>query len=507
MKLNEADIAILNKKGISEEALELQLKMLKEGFPFLKIEGPATLGNGIVKVTDDIEARSIDIWEKYLTSDARILKFVPASGAASRMFKNLFAFLNGDSDTPDNDFMRDFFDNIENFALFYRLNHICVTFFKRSVASLIKEKKYKDIVNVLLNTPGLGYGHLPKGLLYFHRVPGTTRTPLEEHISEGASYARTKNNEVHLHFTVSEEHLPLFQARFEEVKSFLQNKYGVKLFASFGLQKPSTDTVAATPDGEPYREEGKLFFRPGGHGSLIENLNDLDADVIFIKNIDNVVPDTLRASTVRFKKVIGGILVGTKIKIDEYCRILKAGVPGEAQLKEMFEFLNNVLCITHDGAESMTPAQQADFLFAKFHRPLRVCGMVKNEGEPGGGPFLCYNADGTVSPQILESTQIDPDNEEAVEMLKNATHFNPVDLVVATKDFEGKKFNLPEYVDEATGFISEKSREGVVIKALERPGLWNGAMSDWNTIFVEVPAETFNPVKTVNDLLRPAHQG
>ncbi|MDE6329418.1 MAG: DUF4301 family protein, partial [Muribaculaceae bacterium] len=235
------------------------------------------------------------------------------------------------------------------------------------------------------------------------------------------------------------------------------------------------------------------------------NLNDLDADVSFIKNIDNVVPDALRDSTIEYKKVIGGILVATKMKIDRYCKILSQGVPDEAIREEMLTFLRDVLLVTHDNADRMSPEEETEYLMAKFHRPLRVCGMVKNEGEPGGGPFLAYNPDGTLSPQILESSQINPHDKKAMKMLKEATHFNPVDLVVAIKDYEGKKFNLPDFVDPATGFISEKSREGVTIKALELPGLWNGAMSDWNTIFVEVPADTFNPVKTVNDLLRPSH--
>lgn len=275
---------------------------------------------------------------------------------------------------------------------------------------------------------------------------------------------------------------------------------------SYSVQKSHTDTVASNLDGSPYRENGKLFFRPGGHGALIENLNDLDADIIFIKNIDNVVPDERRASTVEYKKIIGGILVATKQRINEYCKKLDKGTPSAEDLEEMLHFTRTVLCITHDNADEMSAEEKAEYLFSKLNRPTRVCGMVKNEGEPGGGPYLAYNADGTVSPQILEASQIDPDNKETVKMMKNATHFNPVDLVVSTKDFRGKKFNLPDYVDKATGFISLKSREGVEIKALELPGLWNGAMSDWNTILVEVPADTFNPVKTVNDLLRDSHQ-
>ncbi|MDE6559716.1 MAG: DUF4301 family protein, partial [Muribaculaceae bacterium] len=466
----------------------------------------ATPGHGITVPSADLIRQSVEIWDKYLSSGAKIMKMTPASGAASRMFKDLFSFLNGKKNTPDNDFIKTFFNRIEDFAFYHILNLETLTLYGLSIDSLINEKRYKDILSVLLNTPGLGYGHLPKALLQFHRVPGVSRTPLEEHIAEGAQYAVGKDKHLHLHFTVSEDHLPLVEAKIEEVKAYMEHHYGIKLDITLSVQKPSTDTVAALPSGEPYREDDKLFFRPGGHGALIENLNDLDADVIFIKNIDNVVPDALRESTIEYKKVIGGILAGTKMKIDGYCRRLKEGLPSEEEREEMLQFLRNVLCVTHDDADRMSPEEEADYLFSKFNRPLRVCGMVKNEGEPGGGPFLAYSPDGTVQPQILESTQIDPDNKASKKMLNEATHFNPVDLVVAIKDFEGKKFNLPDFVDPATGFISEKSREGVTIKALELPGLWNGAMSDWNTIFIEVPADTFNPVKTVNDLLRPAHQ-
>ncbi|MDE6811101.1 MAG: DUF4301 family protein [Muribaculaceae bacterium] len=506
MNITPKDIDYLRERGISEEKLETQLRQLAEGFPYLKLEGPATPGRGITVPKPELIRQSVEIWEKYLESGAKIMKMTPASGAASRMFKDLFSFLNGKKDNPDNDFIKTFFSRIEDFAFYHILNLETLTLYGLSIDSLIKEKRYKDILNVLLNTPGLGYGHLPKALLMFHRVPGVSRTPLEEHIAEGAQYAAGKDKHVNLHFTVSEDHLPLVEAKIEEVKAFMEHRYGIMLDITLSVQKPSTDTVAALPSGEPYREDGKLFFRPGGHGALIENLNDLDADVIFIKNIDNVVPDALRDSTIEYKKVIGGILVGTKMKIDSYCRRLKEGVPSEEEREEMLLFLRNVLCVTHDNADRMSPEEETEYLFTKFNRPVRVCGMVRNEGEPGGGPFLAYSPDGTVQPQILESTQINPDDKEARKMLQEATHFNPVDLVVAIKDYEGKKFNLPDFVDPATGFISEKSREGVTIKALELPGLWNGAMSDWNTIFIEVPADTFNPVKTVNDLLRPAHQ-
>lgn len=484
MELNEKDLEILNAKGISEEKLAEELEMLKNGFPYLRIEAPATPGNGIFVLTQELEDQSSDLWNQYLDKGGKVLKMVPASGAASRMFKDLFAFVNGKKDKPDNDFMKKFFEHIEEFAFFAVLNAKCIELYDLSIDSLVKEKRYKDVVKALIEKEGLNYGQLPKALLRFHRVPGTSRTAIEEHLAEGAQYASGKDGKVRVHFTVSEDHLPLVNLKFEEMKGKLEHEYDVEYELSTSVQKPSTDTVAANLDGTPYREKGGLFFRPGGHGALIENLNDLDADVIFIKNIDNVVPDARRLDTIRYKKVIGGVLVGIKQKADNYCRLLKKGTPSEAELDEMMDFLHKVLCITHDSANGMNSEEKAAYIYSKLNRPYRVCGMVKNEGEPGGGPFLAYNPDGTVSPQILESTQIDPKNKEAQKMLKEATHFNPVDLVVCTRDWEGKKFNLPEYVDKATGFISQKSREGVEIKALELPGLWNGAMSDWNTVLV-----------------------
>lgn len=453
-----------------------------------------------------MEQQAVDIWDQFLRSGGDVLKMVPASGAASRMFKDLFAFVNGKDDKPASDFMKTFFKDIEKFAFFNKLNETCLGLYGKSIDTLIKEKRYKDVVKALIDKEGLNYGQLPKALLSFHKNHGGARTAIEEHLAEGAQYAGGKNGKVRVHFTVSEDHVPLVNLKFEESKGKLEHEYGVDYDLSTSVQKPSTDTVAANMDGTPYRENDKLFFRPGGHGALIENLNDLNADVIFIKNIDNVVPDSRRTDTIKYKKIIGGVLVGIKQKADNYCKILSKGVPEEAVLDEMLNFVHKVLCISNDGTEKMTSQEKADFIYKKLNRPYRVCGMVKNEGEPGGGPFLAYNTDGTVSPQILESTQIDPNNKESKKMLATATHFNPVDLVVATKSWDGKKFNLPEYVDKSTGFISIKSREGVEIKALELPGLWNGAMSDWNTVLIEVPLSTFNPVKTVNDLLRDAHQ-
>lgn len=504
--MQEKDLEILKEKGITEVEFQEQLEMLKNGFPFLKLEAPATVGHGISRLSEEMEETAIKCWNEFLDEGGIVIKMVPASGAASRMFKDVFSFVAGKKDKPDSDFMKKFFEEIEKFPFFPQLNFLCLSLYGKSVDSLIKEGRYKEVAETLIEKSGLNYGHLPKALLRFHKVPGDSRTALEEHLAEGAVYAAGKNGKVNVHFTVSPEHLPLVEMKVEEAKALLSHLYNVEYNITYSVQKPSTDTVAANLDGTPYRENGALFFRPGGHGALIENLNDLNADVIFIKNIDNVVPDDKRESTVRYKKVIGGVLVATRQKINEYCTLLSKGTPSEENLNEMLLFLRNVLCVTNDRTDEMTPDEKASYLYAKFDRPLRVCGMVKNEGEPGGGPFLVYNIDGTVSPQILEPSQIDLSNKDYAKMLANSTHFNPVDLACSVCDWQGKKYDLTQFIDKTTGFISEKSREGVEIKALERPGLWNGAMSDWNSIFIEVPASTFNPVKTVNDLLRDSHQ-
>lgn len=506
MDLTVKDVETLKIKGKTQEQLQEELRMLAEGFPFLKIESAATPGHGIFVLDEKMEEQALKIWSQYLESGAKITKMVPASGAASRMFKDLFSFVNGKEEKPSNPFMKKFFEEIERFAFFNELNKTCIRLYGKSIDSLINENRYKDVVKALINKEGMNYGQLPKALLNFHKYFGEVRSAIEEHLSEGAQYASGKNGKVNVHFTVSDDHIPLVNLKFEEVKGKMENEYGVKYDLSTSIQKPSTDTIASNMDGTPHRENDVLFFRPGGHGALIENLNDIDSDVVFIKNIDNVVPDTKKADTIKYKKIIGGVLVGVKQKANEYCKILSKGTPSEDKLNEMIDFLHKVLCISQDHTEEMSPDEKAGFIYKKLNRPFRVCGMVRNEGEPGGGPFLAYNPDGTVSPQILESSQIDPNNKEAQKMMKEATHFNPVDLVVSTKSWDGKKFNLPDYVDKATGFISIKSREGVEIKALELPGLWNGAMSDWNTVLVEVPLSTFNPVKTVNDLLRDAHQ-
>ena len=441
-----SDLAQLQARGISEEKALKQLQSFATGFPELDIVSAASVGNGVLNPTEEEIDAYVKAWQDYLNEGHTVLKFVPASGAASRMFKDLFEYLETGERTK---FIDKFLTEKEHFAFAPQLAGLDE---QAAVSHLLKD---------------MNYGNLPKGLLLFHSYEDGARTPALEHLVEGAMYAASKG-EVNIHFTVSHEHLPLFQAHLAEYQAAYEEKLGVKFHISYSEQKPSTDTLAANPDGTPFRTaDGKLLFRPGGHGALIENLNEQEADVIFIKNIDNVVPDRLKCDTVRYKQLLAGVLV--------------------TEQKKIFEQLQD---------PTLTADQKA-----KLQRPLRVCGVVKNTGEPGGGPFLVREEDGTISCQILESSQIsDP------ALMQQATHFNPVDLVCATRDAEGKPYYLPDFVDEKTGFISHKSKDGKELLALELPGLWNGAMSRWNTIFVEVPVSTFNPVKTVNDLLRAEHQ-
>lgn len=504
--LSQEDLRQIESKGITEKQIETQLEEFKTGFPFLKLEAAAAIGKGIIAPDEEELNAYVKAWEDYKASGKDIVKFVPASGAASRMFKDMFAFLSADYDVPGTAFEKTYFDNIRKFAFYDALDKKCIEANGKGVDQLIEEGRYKVVVAAMLEASGLNYGQLPKGLLLFHNYEEGPRTPMEEHLVEGALYAAS-NGEANVHFTVSHEHMSLFKQKVEEKKDFYSKKFGINYHVSFSEQKPSTDTVAANPDNTPFRtDDGKLLFRPGGHGALIENLNEIDADVIFIKNIDNVVPDRLKADTVTFKQVIAGVLVTLQSKAFEYLEVLDSGKYDHDKLQEIIRFVQRDLCCRKSDLKLLEDAELVIYLRKKLNRPMRVCGVVKNVGEPGGGPFLTYNQDGTVSLQILESSQIDKSNEEYQKMFTEGTHFNPVDLVCAVKDYKGRRFNLPDYVDKSTGFISSKSKNGKELKALELPGLWNGAMSDWSTVFVEVPLSTFNPVKTVNDLLREQHQ-
>lgn len=504
--LSQQDLKQIALKGITEEQINTQLEEFKTGFPFLKLEAAASIGHGII-APDDTERQSfIDAWNAYKSEGKQIVKFVPASGAASRMFKDMFSFVNADYTVPTTDFEKKYFDNIENFAFYDALNEVCIKNEKKDIPQLISEGNYKAVAANMLRPEGLNYGQLPKGMLLFHKYEDGARTPMEEHLEEGALYAAS-NKEANVHFTVSHEHLEFFEKKVAEKVGYFTKKHNIKYNISFSEQKPNTDTVAANPDNTLFRnDDGTLLFRPGGHGALIQNLNDIDADVIFIKNIDNVVPDNLKEDTVVYKQLIAGVLVTLQKRTFKYLNLLDSGKYSHEQLEEMIHFVQRDLYCRKPDIKELEDAELVIYLRNKLNRPMRVCGVVKNVGEPGGGPFLTYNNDGTVSLQILESSQIDKSNTEYMKMFTEGTHFNPVDLVCAVRDYKGNSFNLPDFVDKTTGFISSKSKNGKDLKALELPGLWNGAMSNWNTVFVEVPLSTFNPVKTVNDLLRDQHQ-
>ena len=504
----EDDLKQLASHGISVETAEGQMERFAKGFPYLKLAGSATMGRGIEKLTPAQEKEAVERWKKYLADGGEVAKFVPASGAASRMFKALFAFVNGDEDKAKEGSPVDLLlAKLDKLPFIGELNETTQKLYGLPADALLAAGRQKEIISAIIGKEGMNYGNLPKAMLTFHRYgENDTRTPLEEHLAEGAQTAAT-NGKVNLHFTVSADHRKLFEDKIAKVQKPMEERFGVKYNISLSEQKPSTDTLAATLDNKPFRnDEGKLVFRPGGHGALIANLGDMDSAVVFIKNIDNVVPDSLRESTVLYKQVLAGTLILVHDNIQKYLGILREGRYSAEDLAEIVDFMRNTLSTESPLFDSLSESELADYLEKKLDRPVRVCGMVRNDGEPGGGPFIATNYDGSVSPQILESTQIDTANAEYMAMMQGATHFNPVDLVCYIKDVDGKRFELPKYVDHNTGFISSKSLGGRDLRALELPGLWNGAMSDWNTVFVEVPSSTFNPVKTVNDLLRPAHQ-
>lgn len=506
--MSPEELKTLEERGITPEVFEAQIRRFQTGFPYLKIIDSARVGNGITALDDAEREKAVARWDKFLSDGGQVYKFVPASGAASRMFKALFEFLDGDSETPKaGSPVEQFLGELRNFAFYDELDEVSRKLYGADLDNLVKAGRNKDIVAALLGKEGLNYGNLPKGLLKFHSYAEGSRTPLEEHLVEGAQTATNSEGIVNLHFTVSPEHRPLFEKKIAEALPAMEKRFGVKYNISLSEQKKSTDTVAVNPDNTPFMDNGHLLFRPGGHGALIENLNDIDSAVVFIKNIDNVVPDSQRGATIDYKKVLAGYLIEIHDKIEEYLGMINRGAYTIEDVRGMIAFMHNVLNIRDEKMKHLEDADLVLYIKNKLNRPLRVCGMVRNEGEPGGGPYITINPDGSSSPQILESTQIDPANAEYKEMVAKATHFNPVDLVCYIKDVDGKKFNLTKYVDPDTGFISSKSKSGKELRALELPGLWNGAMSDWNTAFVEVPIATFNPVKTVNDLLRKAHQG
>ncbi len=502
LNFNGNDFELLKQKGISLEEILRQISVFKNGIEPIKIVEPATIQNGAIKVLSQKDIESyIKLFDTF-RSKRVLYKFTPASGAATRMFKKLYAFAQSDNLAPIDTEIKKFFDNIEKFAFYEDLQQACEQKFGKSIEQLIKKSRYKDILSVLLDD-GLKYGHKPKALIKFHKYQDGARTAMEEHLVEAFGYSVGKDGNLELHFTVSPEH----QEQFESLAQQLKNKYSFKNYGinfTFSVQKPSTDTIAVDKNNQPFRkEDGNLLFRPGGHGSLIYNLNNIDADIFFVKNIDNVAPDRLKQDTETYFNALAGMLIALKNKIDAYNEILAVGAE-EKDLNDIFRFIEEVLNIKPK-LELKTVASKIDFAKKILNRPLRIAGMVKNTGEPGGGPFLVDYGD-YISPQIVESSQVDLSNPQYAGIFKASTHFNPVFMVLSVRDFKGNKYNLLDFVDEKASFIAVKSYKGKEIKALERPGLWNGAMAFWNTVFVEVPLTVFNPVKTVCDLLKPNHQ-
>lgn len=487
----EKNIRQIESRGSSLDRVEKQIQYFVEGFPFMPLYKAATVGDGIVQLSDNEANKYAAIFEEK-AAKLKIVKFVPASGAASRMFKSLFSALEEGKFDKSVD---QFFEKLDQFA------------FSKELLALANPEDKNGILKALLTDSGLSYGSLPKGLLAFHNYDGEARTPVEEHLVEGANYAHS-NGKVYLHLTVSPEHKAKFQELIASKINIYEKLFNLSFEIDYSEQKASTDTIAVNLDNTPFLEpDGSLLFRPAGHGALLENLNDIDADLIFIKNIDNVVPDRIKDTTYLYKKAIAGVLLEAQEKIFGYLNDLKYGSPTLSELDEIDLFLQRKLCVeAPNGLQERSSQEQSQYYFDKLNRPIRVCGMVKNQGEPGGGPFWCKNTDGTSSLQVVESAQVDLANANQKAIFSNSTHFNPVDLVCGTKDFEGKNFDLMLYSDPKTGFITEKSKDGKTLKAQELPGLWNGSMADWNTIFVEVPLITFNPVKTINDLLREEHQ-
>ncbi len=515
MSFSNKDIQQFKEKGLTVEKVNAQIEIFKKGLPFVNLKDVATVGNGILRLSEEEKLNFIGHFNKK-RNEVSFIKFVPASGAATRMFKFLFDFLkdfNPEEESINAYVNRKkasdlsiFFIGIKNFPFYYKVKQ-----------RLYKENKDFDdlpinrqlllFVKTMLQKSKFDYSNYPKGLFPFHKYRDHIATAFEEHLFEAALYA-SANNKADLHFTISEKHNQRFDKEFKRIEEIVERKTNTEFNISYSFQKQSTDTLAVTDKNEPFKEEdGSLLFRPSGHGALLDNLNDLNADVIFIKNIDNVVVFNYEEEVAKYKMMLAGILLEAQEQAFKCQELLESKELSEKEIFDIALFLSNKLnVVVSKDFEKFSSKYQIEYLRDKLNRPIRVCGMVKNEGEPGGGPFWVKDESGTISLQIVESAQIDKENRQQKDILKSSTHFNPVDLVCGVKNFRGEKFDLSNYVDDKTAFISMKTKAGKDLKALELPGLWNGSMANWNTIFVEVPLITFNPVKTVNDLLKDAHQ-
>lgn len=515
MIFTEKDIQQIENKGLTVAKVQSQVDLFRTGVPFVNLSSAATINEGIVKCSEAEKAHFVNYFDTK-RNGVSIAKFVPASGAATRMFKTLFKFI--EEYIPENETINSFinrnkdtdlslfFMGIEKLPFYDRVLDQLKIFYPDHL-SFSNDKQKLLFVKTMMDEDKMNYGFYPKGLLPFHEYKDHLATAFGEHLFEAALYA-SANNASFLHFTISERYKNIFDGEFKRIQDLVERKTNTKFHISFSYQKESTDTIAVTPDDEPFREDdGQLTFRPSGHGALLENLNQLEADVVFIKNIDNVVVYKYENEVAAYKKVLAGMLLEIQHQVFHYLNLLENKEVSEKDISEMEAFIVNKLnVVINVEFEKYSTKYQIEYLVDKLNRPIRICGMVKNEGEPGGGPFWVKGERGQISLQIVESAQIDKDSKRQKGILKNATHFNPVDLVCGIKNYKGEVFDLQKFVDPNTAFISMKTKAGKDLKALELPGLWNGSMANWNTIFVEVPLITFNPVKTVTDLLKPTHQ-
>lgn len=510
------DLKQLQSRGSDIKVVDSQIDNFKRGFPYINLDRPAIVGDGI-KAFNQRDAKKLSYFYDSNSKRYELLKFVPASGAASRMFKDLFEFIEavkGCTAEETEKLLADkkwnqakqFIEGLKDFAFYGDLQK-AMRKDGFEIDECLSKSDYLTIIEYLLLPKGLNYANLPKGLLKFHSYPDEPRMSIEEHMVEASNYCKDKEKRSAIHFTVSPEHADMFLDEINRVKEKYEEMYAVRYELTFSLQKSSTDTIAVDMNNKPIRElDGRLMFRPGGHGALIENLNDRESEIIFIKNIDNVVPDNMKSDTFLYKKVLGGYLFELQDAIFEHIETLE-DKPDDEDFRTILRFIKGKLGFVVDpDFVNMEREDKIEYLHNKLNRPIRVCGMVKSLGEPGGGPFWVKESTGELSLQIVESSQINMDEDKQKQVFNASTHFNPVDLVCGVRDYNGKIFDLRKYVDTQTGFISTKSKDGKQLKAQELPGLWNGAMANWITVFVEVPISTFNPVKTVNDLLRKEHR-
>lgn len=516
MNLTEKDIKQIEAKGLTVEKVKTQIDLFESGIPFTTISDAATINNGILPLNEASIKAYVTLFEAE-KDKISLLKFVPASGAATRMFKFLFQFINqyNAKEQSLNSYINK--NSLGDLSLFM-VGMEKFPFYKQ-VLELLKSNGIKfeslpthdkvwEFTKAMLDESQLDFGNQPKGLLPFHEYKNNhISTAFEEHLYEAALYA-SSNGLAKLHFTISEVYEDKFNKEFKRIQTHIEQNTGVKFEISFSYQQQSTDTIAVTLKNKPFREADRsILFRPSGHGALLKNLNALDADIIFVKNIDNVVVYKYKEDIAKYKKVLAGILLKLQHQTFEYLHLLDANKLTDSTLKSIEEFLTQELNVKiSEDYKKYSDRYKVEYLQEKLNRPIRVCGMVKNEGEPGGGPFWVKDQKSNQSLQIVESAQINLKDKNQKEILKNATHFNPVDLVCGVKNYKGEKFDLENYVDHNAAFITQKTSNGKDLKALELPGLWNGSMAHWNTIFVEVPIITFNPVKTVNDLLKSPHQ-